>query len=77
MVRITEDLLSRGRSAAGGWTRAQLELIGVPWPPVAGWKVTVLGGDLTDAEAASFIAGKGAPRPPAGGALANPAESGE
>ena len=26
------------RTAAGGWTRAQLAAWGVPWPPPAGWR---------------------------------------
>lgn len=58
MTRITEDLLSLGRSDAGGWTRAQLALLAVPWPPVKGWKEAVLGADIPDEVAAAFIAAK-------------------
>jgi hypothetical protein len=61
MRLITEDLLSLGRSEAGGWTKAQLALLGVPWPPVTGWKKTVLGKQITAAAAAAFVAGKNLP----------------
>lgn len=26
------------KSSNGGWSKAQLALLGVPWPPVKGWK---------------------------------------
>jgi hypothetical protein len=58
MPLITEELLALGRSDAGGWSKAQLAVLGVPWPPVTGWKKTVLGRRITDDAAAAFIAGK-------------------
>ena len=36
-VRVAREDILRLRSAAGGWSRAQLALLGVPWPPPAGW----------------------------------------
>ena len=30
--------IEAARSAAGGWTRAQLAQWGVPWPPPKGWR---------------------------------------
>ena len=55
MPPITEEFIARGKSEAGGWTRAQLAALGVPWPPVKGWKATVLGKNISDAGAAAFL----------------------
>lgn len=33
----TREMLELGRSDNGGYTAAQLELIGVAWPPYKGW----------------------------------------
>lgn len=62
MLLVTEQFLARGKSAAGGWTKAQLALLGVAWPPVAGWKAEALGKDIAEEDAAAFIAAKGAAR---------------
>lgn len=35
---VTEKILEEGRSTEGGWSRVQLELLGVPWPPPKDWK---------------------------------------
>jgi hypothetical protein len=32
-----------GRSPAGGWTKKQLAIWGVPWPPPKGWKRKLTG----------------------------------
>lgn len=61
MTVITEEFLALGRSTAGGWTKAQLALLGVPWPPVAGWKATILGKSINDEAVAAFVAGKKLP----------------
>jgi hypothetical protein len=55
MQPITEEFIALGRSAAGGWTRVQLAALGVPWPPLKGWKATVLGKSISDGEAAAFL----------------------
>jgi hypothetical protein len=38
LVPLTEEIIEQGRSTNGGWSRGQLEAIGVEWPPVKGWK---------------------------------------
>ena len=55
MPPITEEFIARGKSEAGGWTRAQLAALGVPWPPVKGWKAGVLGKSISEADAAEFL----------------------
>jgi hypothetical protein len=53
---VTRDFLEAHRSARGGWTRAQLAAIGVPWPPPAGWMGRIVGTEITEAQRAAFVA---------------------
>ncbi|RQR51516.1 hypothetical protein DIE18_33330 [Burkholderia sp. Bp9125] len=56
---ITEELLVAGASAGGGYTRRQLELLGVK--QVAGWKKAAIGTEISDEAAQEFrdLAGSG------------------
>lgn len=58
MILITDDYLNSHRTERGAWTKSQFKVIGVPWPPIAGWKSVVLGRELTDEQAKAFEAGK-------------------
>jgi hypothetical protein len=58
-VPVTADLLAAGQSDRGGWSKAQLALLGVPWPPPAGWKTTAMGRLIPRAVAARFVALRG------------------
>jgi hypothetical protein len=42
-MKLTAAEIEAGKSARGGWTRAQLAQWGVPWPPPKGWKRALLG----------------------------------
>jgi hypothetical protein len=42
-MKITEEEVMAKQTPAGGWTRAQLEEWGVPWPPPKGWKKGLTG----------------------------------
>jgi hypothetical protein len=42
-IEITRELLNAGRGADGTYTRAQLEVLGVEWPPPRGWRSSVVG----------------------------------
>ena len=53
---ITHQLIESGMSDMGGWSRNQLALIGVPWPPKRGWKSRIVGNDISDSSAARFVA---------------------
>ena len=65
MTKITDELLESGRSESGGWSRAQLHLIGVAWPPPKGWKRTAIGREVPDEVAAEFVSLRGGGRAPA------------
>jgi len=56
MIRITVDLIQAGRSRRGAWTRKQLALIGVAWPPPKGWKRRIIGEPILESVATEFVA---------------------
>lgn len=39
----------------GGWSKSQLQLIGVPWPPLKGWKYRVIGTEIPTWKIKIFI----------------------
>jgi hypothetical protein len=53
-IEVTNELLEAAMSAAGGWSRPQLAILGVEWPPVKGWRTAVIG-TLLDAEKAATL----------------------
>jgi len=55
-VKITEEFLVSGLSMRGGYSRRQLELLGVSWPPQKGWKLTVMDRAISDEVAEEFVA---------------------
>ncbi|MCU0916955.1 MAG: hypothetical protein MUC88_20695 [Planctomycetes bacterium] len=60
LIEVTEDVLGAGMSRRGGWSRDQLELLGVEWDdehqtPFKGWKDKVLGRMCTQDEIEEFI----------------------
>lgn len=44
MRRVTLDEIMSAQTPRGGWTKAQLETWGVPWPPPGGWKRALIEG---------------------------------
>lgn len=53
---ITNTLIEAGKSDSGAWSRKQLGLIGVPWPPLRGWRSRIVGEEITQEDADKFIA---------------------
>jgi hypothetical protein len=43
---------------AGGYTRAQLNLLNVEWPPVHGWKERLIDTEITDELYKEILAAK-------------------
>lgn len=66
LVRVTAELIEAGRSERGGWSKVQLALLGVSWPPLPGWKREVVGGSIPQADAERFVQLRGR-SPPSGG----------
>jgi hypothetical protein len=48
MFRVTEEWVRRYQSGNGGWTRDQLECVGVKWPPREGWIRRIVGTEISD-----------------------------
>lgn len=57
--KITLEIIDKGKSNEGGWNRAQLQVVGVEWPPTKGWKDRLNGTEFTHAELDQFLALKG------------------
>lgn len=53
---ITMQWLHAHCTEKGGWTKRQLELLGMQWPPLAGWQRRVDGALISGVAAAEFEA---------------------
>jgi predicted GIY-YIG superfamily endonuclease len=52
---ISEQFLNDGASAANGYTRRQVELLGLAYPPPKGWRRSVIGQHIADDVADEFL----------------------
>lgn len=52
---ITNEWIGQHATASAGWTRAQLERIGVSWPPLKGWRQAAIGREITESDARAFV----------------------
>ncbi len=43
LIAVTNKIIEQGKSDRGGWSREQVEALGVPWPLEKGWKRRVVG----------------------------------
>lgn len=59
MILLGEHL-AQGKSKRGGWSRYQVEILGLKWPLRKGWKSHILGQDFPEALIKEFIASKDA-----------------
>lgn len=64
MIEITDEMIEQGKSKAGGWTRFQLGLLGVSWPPRHGWRQRAIGQAISDGAATAFLMNRNEPRLP-------------
>lgn len=53
-VLITKDYIMSNRTSRGSWTRAQIQALGLKWPPVAGWITEAVGTHITPEQARAF-----------------------
>ncbi|MEO9871177.1 hypothetical protein [Ekhidna sp.] len=52
---VTKKFIEEGRSKNGGWSKKQLELLGISWPPEKGWQDRLNGKEISDENAEQFI----------------------
>jgi hypothetical protein len=55
IVEVTDALLERGKSSRGGWSREQLQCLGVRWPLRDGWRRALLGRRVERRAAEAFL----------------------
>lgn len=55
---ITKSLIENAKTENGGWTKYQLNLIGVDWPPHKDWIKKVIGKKITKENSELFVKGK-------------------
>jgi len=53
-MKITWMWVQEHSTGQGGWTRAQLACLGVPWPPPKGWRRALTGTHIPDNVAHEF-----------------------
>lgn len=58
MVKITRELIHGAATQYGAWTRAQLDVLGVAWPPKQGWQNRLIGMEVEDSVWAQFVANR-------------------
>lgn len=52
---ITNEFMRSGMGSTGCFSREQMEILGAKWPPTKGWKWTVMGARITEANAKRFL----------------------
>ncbi|CAG9269835.1 hypothetical protein [Paraburkholderia caribensis] len=55
-MKITDEWMRAHATRNGGYTKKQLELAGVTWPPITGWKKEISGREVDVAAAEEFAA---------------------
>lgn len=58
MMKITRDLIFEGQSKNGGWSRKQVEELGISWPLKSGWITRAIGREVSEEQARRFVAMK-------------------
>jgi len=54
-VKLTQEILHAGQSRFGGWSKAQTDLLGIPWPLRHGWKHRIIGEMIDAGVVAEFV----------------------
>ena len=53
---LTNEIIQEGKNKNNSWTRSQLEIIGVEWPPKKGWKNSIINSDIPTWRIKIFLA---------------------
>ena len=56
---VTRDWIHRHKTERGGFTKAQVQALGVDYPPKKGWVSELCGEYITQDQAKAFMDGKG------------------
>lgn len=55
LITLTEERLNKAKTPRGGYCKAQLQALGIEWPPKSGWKKGVIGKKVTLRRFISFV----------------------
>lgn len=58
-MTITRQFIDLGASGKCGWTKEQLALLGIVWPPARGWSRRIVGTEIEEAIAHQFLSMRG------------------
>jgi hypothetical protein len=53
-MKLTSSLIHAGSTEAGGFTKAQLAVLGIDWPPNKGWLKGLVGKEIPPADYDKF-----------------------
>lgn len=54
-MKVTRNIIDQGQTCNGGWTREQLALLNVSWPPHKHWKNFVVGREYPEDHIKRFL----------------------
>lgn len=52
---LTKNIFERAKSDRGGYSKRQVQLLGVPWPLTHGWKKNIINKDYDESVISAFI----------------------
>ncbi len=55
---ITRQWMKENATEKGAWTKAQLAVLGIAWPPATGWIDDIVGCDISESTVSSFISAR-------------------
>ena len=53
-MKVTRQFIMDNRTPRGAWTQAQIEALGIAWPPRTGWIDEVIGHEMTEMQVRQF-----------------------
>jgi len=53
-VVLTKEYIMKHRTQAGSWTKAQIQALGLDYPPRHGWIAQLIGKELSESQAQLF-----------------------
>lgn len=56
---LQEQHIEQAKSNNGGWSKKQLEILGVTWPPSRGWKKSIIQKKIKEDKLKRFISLRG------------------
>jgi len=62
LITLSDERLEKAKTLKGGYNAKQLEVLGVSWPPLKGWKAEVVDAKITLSNFIEFVRFSGNPK---------------